>query len=149
MSRRAIRRSPIEIAITDRYRPRTDRRFLRRVVEAALAYTGRRDLTVSLLLCDEREIRRLHRDHLGDASGTDVITFVLDGTVELAVSVERARREARRRGHAIRAELALYVVHGILHACGYDDVAPKQRRAMRSAERDVLDALDQRIDRVD
>ena len=140
---------PLRLEVADRYRPRSDRAFVARVVEAALDHTGRRDLAVSLLLTDESEIGRLHGEYLGDPSPTDVISFLLDESVEMAVSVERARREARARGHTIRAELALYIVHGILHACGYDDVASADRASMRAAERAVLDRLGQRIPSVD
>jgi len=38
-------------------------------------------------------------------------------------------------------ELALYVVHGALHLCGFDDHDPEQRAAMRLAERAVMSSL--------
>ena len=135
-----MRRPEPQVEILDRYRPRSDLGFLRRAVAAALA-VGRRRHAVSLLLTDEREIAKLHARFLGDPSGTDVISFLIDDTVELVVSVERARREARRRGHPIKAELALYVIHGILHACGYDDIAAPDRAAMRKAEQRALARL--------
>ena len=130
-------------------RPRSDRRFLARVVRAALAHAGQGELAVSLLLTGDAESARLHRDHFGDPAPTDVMSFPLDGGVEVAVNVACARREARRRGHSIRAELALYVVHGILHACGHDDVRRAARARMRAAERAILDALALRVAAVD
>jgi probable rRNA maturation factor len=57
------------------------------------------------------------------------------------VSVERARVEARRRDLSPERELALYVVHGCLHLCGFDDRAPRPRARMRAAERAVLARL--------
>ena len=102
---------------------------------------------MSLLLTGERDIARLHGEHLGDPSPTDVMSFELDDGVEIVVSVQRARQEARRRGHAIRAELALYVAHGILHACGHDDRTARARARMRAAEQRVLDALGLRVAR--
>ena len=129
---------PVEI--NDGYRPRTNLEFLRRVVAAALREGGQR-YAVSLWLTGDREIARLHRRHLGDPTPTDVMSFLVDDTVELVVSVERARRVARRLGHAIKAELALYVIHGILHACGHDDTRARARTRMRAAESRVLDEL--------
>ena len=133
------RREP-DLALLDRWRPRTDRSFVVRVVAATLARV-RRCLPVSILLCGEAEIAALHGRHLGDPSPTDVLAFELDGGVELAVSVERARREARRRGTTIRAELALYIVHGILHACGFDDTTRRARSRMRAAEATIMRSL--------
>lgn len=145
------RRSPAGVSLTvvDRFRPRTERRFITEVVAAARRFLKRRDLEVSLLLTDEREIARIHHRHLGSRRGTDVLAFSVDGTAEIVVSVERARREAKRLGHTIRAETALYIIHGMLHVCGYDDGAPEDRRRMRTAEERILDSLGLRVTPVD
>jgi probable rRNA maturation factor len=136
-------------AVTDRGRPRTPKVFLRRVVRATLAFARRPRLPVSLLLTDDREIARLHGEYLGDATPTDVISFALDGTAELVISVATAKRCAKAHGHPYRHELALYVVHGLLHVCGFDDVRPRARARMRAAERTVLRRLGLRIADVD
>ncbi|MBL8725109.1 MAG: rRNA maturation RNase YbeY [Planctomycetes bacterium] len=133
------RRTPVQIV--DRGRPRSDAAFLRRVARAALRHGGRPELPVSLLLTDDAEIARLHAEFLGDATPTDVISFDLGDSAELVVSVETARRVARERGHRARDEVALYVVHGLLHVCGHDDHGVRARKRMRSAEQAVLAAL--------
>lgn len=137
------------LQIVDRGRPRTPRTLLRRVVRAALEYGGRPDLPVSLLLCDDPAIAAIHERFLGDATPTDVISFEIDGGAEIVVSVATAAREARQREHARDAEVALYVAHGLLHLCGYDDGTRKQRAQMRVAERAVLAAIGIAIDDVD
>lgn len=137
------------LQITDRGRPRSDRNFLRRVVRAALEHGGAMQMPVSLLLTDDEEIAQIHADFLGDATPTDVISFALDGAAELVVSVETAARCARERGHTVRAEVALYVVHGLLHLCGHDDKGVRARARMRAAERAVLSSLGIAIDDVD
>lgn len=146
MNRRA---GALRLAVTDRFRPRTRRAFVERVVAAALDHAGRLDLEVSLLLTDDAEIARLHGEFLGDPTPTDVITFPLDDAVEIVVSVECARRCARELGHTIRAELALYIVHGLLHVCGHDDVRAADRCRMRAAERAILAALGMSVHAVD
>ncbi|MBI5852040.1 MAG: rRNA maturation RNase YbeY [Planctomycetes bacterium] len=129
------------VTIVDRFRPRSDARFLRRVVAAVREYTGFRSLGVALLLTDDRGIAALHREHLGDASPTDVMSFPSDDHADVVVNVQRARAVARRNRTTIRSELALYVVHGLLHVCGHDDHAASARVRMRRAERDVLAQL--------
>lgn len=118
-------------------------------MRCALAHVRRPDLEISLLLTDDAELAQLHADYFDDPTTTDVISFPLDESVEIAVNVECARREAQAHGHAIRAELALYIVHGILHACGYDDIAPADRMRMRETERAILSQLGQRVAPVD
>ena len=143
------RRPPVQLEVLDHGRPRTERAFLRRVVTAALTHADRLDLHVSLLLTDDREIARLHAEYLDDPTPTDVISFDLDGSAELVVSVETARRAAKEFGHTVRAEVALYVVHGILHVCGFDDITPRDRARMREAERAVMRSLRLRVRDVD
>ena len=68
--------------------------------------------------------------------------YVHPGPVgELYVSEPCARRVAAEQGIDPRRELALYVVHGALHLCGYDDHEDADRLRMRAAEREVLSRL--------
>ena len=103
----------------------------------------------TLLLTDEEGVASIHDQFMGDPTGTDVISFPMDGGVDMVVSVERAERESAARGHAFEAELALYITHGILHVCGFDDTTEDARVRMRDAEREVLDALGLRVTPVD
>ncbi len=142
--------SELRLSINDRWDPPSDPEFIAQVLRVALAYVQRPELEVSLLLSDEAEIGELHGKYLNDPSPTDVITFSLDeDSVEIAVSVERAEREARSRGHAAKVELALYLVHAVLHVSGYDDLASEDRMRMRAAEREVLAKLGFEIESVD
>lgn len=121
---------------------------MRRIVDAALAYGGRAGLAVAAIFVDDEFLCALHERFLGDPSPTDVITFDLGASdaeagvaCEIYVSVDCARRVARRRGEPIERELALYLVHGALHLCGFDDHARDDRRRMRAAEARVLKSL--------
>jgi probable rRNA maturation factor len=129
------------LELVDRFRPRTERALVERVVAATLAFAARPEWEVSLLLTDDAEIAQLHEEFLGDPTPTDVMSFEMDGGAEVVVSVETARRTARANGTTIRAEVALYIVHGLLHTLGYDDKQASQRRRMRAAERAVLQQL--------
>lgn len=141
--RRAERRGPGpgRISVLGATRHRVPRAFVLEVVRAALRHGGRPDAEVSVLLTDDAGIADLHGRFLGDPTPTDVMSFALDDGIDLVVSVPCARREARRRGHRWRDELALYLVHGVLHACGHDDHATRARARMRRAERAILATL--------
>ncbi len=41
----------------------------------------------------------------------------------------------------VQHELTLYVIHGLLHICGYDDMSPEEKRIMRSREREALNSM--------
>jgi probable rRNA maturation factor len=57
---------------------------------------------------------------------------------EIIISVDTALRCAKERGLAPRDELLLYLVHGLLHLCGFDDLSRKERKIMRLRERELL-----------
>ncbi len=127
---------------------------IRSAARAALAHGGRAGLELGIVFVDDEELRRMHELWLDDPTVTDVITFDLSGDRaeaddpspgpggELYVSAERARAVARARGGDLVREHLLYVVHGALHLCGFDDQAPRDRARMRAAERAVLAALE-------
>jgi rRNA maturation RNase YbeY len=121
-------------------------REIRACVRAALRHGKREGIDVSVALVSDAELAALHGRYLGDPSPTDVISFELGGEhggpmAEICVSVERAAEVARRRRLDPAGELRLYLVHGALHLCGFDDHSPRDRARMRRAEARVLCAL--------
>lgn len=95
---------------------------------------------LTIVLVDDAEIADLNRQFHDTAGPTDILTFHYPDLAggELVISVERAVEQARRYRTTPSRELALYVVHGILHLHGYDDRTATQRRRMRAAERRLL-----------
>jgi probable rRNA maturation factor len=119
---------------------------VRRAVRAAREHGRRPELAAGIVFVTDRALARMHARHLGDGSRTDVITFDLsddvDGPlVEVYASAERARAVAARRAVSAQRELLLYVVHGVLHLCGFDDHSAADRARMRRAETAVLTRL--------
>ncbi len=90
---------------------------------------------ISFVLVSDTRIAALHGEFLHDPTPTDVITFHHG---EIVLSAETARREARRRGLPLPAELARYAVHGLLHLAGWSDAAPGEASAMRSVQEKIL-----------
>jgi probable rRNA maturation factor len=102
----------------------------------------RADLTV--LLVSRQRMQAMNRKHLQHNYATDVLTFDLsdegdEGLVgDIVISTDAALLNARRFDTQARYEVALYVVHGILHLWGYDDQTAPQRQEMRAAEQRIL-----------
>jgi probable rRNA maturation factor len=122
-------------------------RAVREAVRAALRHGDRPEIDVDVALVSDAELASIHGRFLDDPSETDVISFDLgegdDGpAAEIYVSVERAVEVARRRDLPTARELRLYVVHGALHLCGFDDHERGDRARMRRAESAVLDELE-------
>ena len=116
------------------------------LIGAAVAHGGRAGLELDVVFVGDQALAQLHAEWLADERPTDVIAFDLGAegpgpAGELYVSVDCARRVAPTRPVPVERELALYVVHGALHLCGFDDEAPDARARMRRAEAEVLASL--------
>lgn len=125
------------------------------VATARLADLSRRVLqaegvphaALSITLVSARAMTRLNVQHLGHRGPTDVITFALgdDGmgvlVADIYICPDVARTQAREWGVGMREELARLVVHGTLHACGWDhpvDGAREQSEMWKRQERLLL-----------
>lgn len=93
---------------------------------------------IEVTLIDDVDIARVHNEFFADPNATDVITFEHG---EILVSVETARRQAKKFGQSFEAELALYVIHGLAHLAGYDDKKKDERAAMNARQKELLNML--------
>ena len=113
---------------------------------------------VSITLVDEEAMALLNREHMGKTGPTDVLSFPIEdaapgmpprrtvdgppveiGDVVIAPSVVRSN--ADRDSVAFEDELALMVVHGILHLLGWDHVAEADAVAMERREEELLSLI--------
>jgi probable rRNA maturation factor len=104
-------------------------------------------ITVAFL--NELTLIDLHMKFLNDPTPTDVIAFPAskgddERVGEICISVDQAKKYAAEHRQNLAQELTLYMVHGWLHLCGYNDLKAGDRRAMRAAERAVLNFLKER-----
>ncbi|HEX4983303.1 MAG TPA: rRNA maturation RNase YbeY [Ilumatobacteraceae bacterium] len=108
---------------------------------------------LTLTFVDPAEIASLNAEHMGIDGPTDVLSFPLDaagmnggerhdGTPvllgDVVVCPAIAAIAAPDHGGSVEDELALLVVHGILHVLGHDHAEPDETAAMRARERDLL-----------
>jgi probable rRNA maturation factor len=124
-----------------------DRGRMRTAVRTVLEGEGVADYEISLAFVDDATIHRLNLRYLQHDEPTDVLSFPLSDpgakklAGEIVVGAEVALARAAEHGHDVQAELALYVIHGLLHLCGFDDHDPAGRAAMRHRERHYLARL--------
>jgi len=99
---------------------------------------------ISVAVVDDAEIRELNTRFLDHETTTDCLSFDLSDAgeksriFELVVNGEMAVRQGGLRGHSSEAELALYIVHGLLHNLGFDDSTPGLARKMHETEDEIL-----------
>lgn len=145
--------------------------WLTDIAKAALdvALDGTEAVQMSLLITNDDTIRGLNAQFRGLDEVTDVLSFSADhpghwegeaeppedtggfdfvmppGELsplgEVIVSYPQARIQAEQRGVPLEHELALLVVHGVLHLTGHDHLEPEESALMQSKERIALATL--------
>jgi probable rRNA maturation factor len=61
---------------------------------------------------------------------------------EVIVSCPQAVIQAKEHQHSIKKELAILIIHGVLHLLGYDHEEPEQERQMRGRETEILSQIE-------
>lgn len=121
-------------------RLRIDRRMLTQLAARTLAELGSPLDALGIILVNDAQMAGYNERFHQCAGPTDILTFGYEGIGELIISADHAISNARRFRTTPERELALYVIHGILHLHGYNDHTPAQRRRMRAAERRFMAA---------
>jgi probable rRNA maturation factor len=118
-----------------------------RLAAAVLTAEGRTgELTLSFV--DTDEIAALNAEHMGSAGATDVLSFPLDDVAgdalpdgfgpvllgDVVICPAVAAENAPTHAGTLDDELALLVVHGVLHIVGHDHAEPDETARMRAAE---------------
>jgi probable rRNA maturation factor len=129
------------------------------VARGVLVARGVRRGELSLSFVDDDTMAELNQRHLGGHGPTDVLAFPLDADVDddgdrpggggdmpvllgdVVVCPAEAGRNAAARSVSIDDELALLVVHGVLHILGMDHAEPDEAAVMQAAEREHLARL--------
>jgi probable rRNA maturation factor len=114
------------------------RRYAQRMLRALTLEAAE----LSLLVCDDRVMRRINREHRAIDRPTDVLAFAMDeGMPMVSVGMQRtlgdivvawpsARRQAREHAWSVEREICLLTAHGLLHLLGFDHATRTTERRM-------------------
>jgi probable rRNA maturation factor len=137
----------IRVSVANPYEYSLDFQRIKDAARTVFEGEGVRASKVTIAFVDNAHIHRLNKQYLDHDEPTDVLTFpytepgakTLEG--EVVIGYETAQEYAHDRGHELYLELLLYVVHGCLHLCEFDDKTEKSKREMRAKEREYLKKL--------
>lgn len=128
-------------------RARIHRARFVRLAGQVLSAAGESASELSIELVGDRRMRRLNRVYRKKDRTTDVLAFAMRESVspystllgDVVISVPTARRQAVQAGRSLDEELAVLLIHGVLHLCGYDhERSQKEARRMLRRERAIL-----------
>ncbi|HEY51525.1 MAG TPA: rRNA maturation RNase YbeY [Dehalococcoidia bacterium] len=117
---------------------------------------------MGLVITDQARVQELNRTYRGEDYPTDVLAFYMtteeekhrgepapfvvppDGIIhlgEVVISYPQAAIQAQEHRHPVVKELAILIVHGVLHLLGHDHERPEQRRGMNAREQYILNKI--------
>ncbi len=123
------------------HREHLPRHRVARWIRAALAAPG--EITVRIVGAEEG--RTLNREYRGKDYATNVLTFDYERAplvlADLVLCAPVVAQEALEQGIALQAHYAHLLVHGTLHAQGFDHETKAEARVMEARESALLEAL--------
>lgn len=151
------------IQIDKNFQKHLRKEWLHQVVEHSLAAQDiASEVELGLLITDDETVRKLNREYRGVDEPTDVLSFALveskpgsspfitppDDLLhlgEVVISYPQAVRQAEENNHKVEEEIALLVIHGVLHLLGYEHDKPAREQEMRALEKRVLSKVEKRL----
>lgn len=135
----------VEVVVSNRQRTRPVRSAAIRALAESVAQRQGVGLELGIHLVSPKEMARVNWQFLQHEGSTDVITFDHGSRAdhlhgELFISVHDAVLQAAEFGTEWRQELLRYVIHGILHLQGFDDLDPVSRKLMKRHEERLVRA---------
>jgi len=138
-----------------------DESWLRSIAEKVIVTqnTGHR-VELGLVITGQEKIQQLNLNYLGKNEPTDVLAFSVleesggnssafvmppDGVLhigEVIISYPQAIIQSEEHQHSIKREVAILIIHGILHLLGYEHDKPELESLMSSREREILSNIE-------
>ena len=151
----------INVSIEQKLKISLGESWLKRIAVRAIEAEGIPSPSeMGLVITDSKTIQKLNMTYRGENTPTDVLAFHMipstnqesetqfvgppDGVHhlgEVVISYHQAIKQAQEQGHSVEQELALLIVHGVLHLLGYDHELPEEEQKMKARESEILKRL--------
>jgi len=99
---------------------------------------------LDIIFCSDEYLLNINNEFLQHNYYTDIITFDLSSkndtekTVEIYISTERLKENAKNFNTSLQMELHRVIFHGVLHICGYKDKSKAEKELMQRMENKYL-----------
>ena len=116
-------------------------RFIGGIARSILKILKKQSMELEITFLNDRAIKPINEKYKHINSATDVLSFDLGSCGQILISSETALRNSHVFNVPFEKELVLYLIHGILHLCGYDDEKPKKKVKMFGKQAFILEML--------
>jgi len=136
--------------------------WLESVAEKVLVAQGADSrVELGLVIVGQERVHQLNLSYLGKDEPTDVLAFAMlpeppgedlapfvappDGVQhlgEVIIAYPQAVIQAEEHRHSVEREIAILIIHGVLHLLGYEHNTPEREREMRAREAEILSSIE-------
>ena len=141
----------MDILITDQSGTRINKRLIKETVLSVLKLLNQPEgACLSICFLDTKGITGANKRYFKKNKATDVIAFAnsparrdfyRDYLGDIIICPQQAKKNAKSYETSLEYELTLYIVHGILHLLGYDDVKTSGRRNMMKEQDRIMEKI--------
>ncbi len=156
----------ISVLIDESFEGYLEVSWLQSVAEQILvAQDASSKVELGLVITNQERVQQLNRSYLEKDEPTDVLAFSMlpellatgkskafspfvqppDGVLhlgEVIISYPQAVIQAEEHRHSIKREIAILIIHGVLHLMGYEHDKPELERQMKSREEEILGCIE-------
>lgn len=111
--------------------------------QAAKEVKNRKIPSVSVALVNDKTIKDLNDKYRKIRRVTDVLAFF--DPAEIVICWPQLVRQAKEQNHSQKKELAILLIHGLLHILGYDHRYKKENEKMEQKTREIIKKIVQKI----
>ena len=118
------------------------KRLVKRIVNLVLDYERINNrCEVSVILTDNKEIRKLNKEFRNIDKATDVLSFPMEENVlgDIVISLDKTKKQADLYGHSFERELTFLCIHGLLHLLGYEhEISIDEEKIMFDKQKELM-----------
>lgn len=120
---------------------------VKQIAQKTLEYLGQTQGELSIVFVSAQRMKLLNARHLNHHYPTDILTFDYRQpddsafAAEIVICPSVAKHNALVFGKTFTQEIALYVIHGLLHLMGFNDHSVQETARMRKKETEVISYL--------
>lgn len=128
----------MKIEINNLTKSRIDKRFLEKVAKQTFKILKIKLPEVSLAIVGNAKIKEINKKYRKKNKVTDVLSFDYG---EIFICLPQAKKQAKQLNHPFKKELAILLIHGILHLAGYKDETKKDYKNLLRKEKEVCQKI--------
>ena len=151
----------INVLIDEGYEGYLEASWLQSLAEQVLvAQDAGSRVEMGLVITSQERVQQLNRSYRGKDEPTDVLAFSVreeidtelppfaqppDGVLhlgEVIISYPQAVIQAEEHQHSVKREIAILIIHGVLHLLRYEHDKPELESQMKSREKEILSCIE-------